>query len=173
MKHTFVLPLVALFSFAACDGGTTTMDAGNDGPDTTCSSTPEAVTMVSLQTDLFDPKCKSCHYKGTGGAADGTGYAYGDYETAAQTYEMVGKASLYNKMGATTLKIVDSDTTRSTAQRLAASTLWLKCASTKSMGFKGPNNEITGATMPQNATMLTAAELQKIKDWICRGAPMN
>jgi hypothetical protein len=170
MKQSFVLPFVFVSVLSACDGGTPMM---MNGVDTTCAASPAAVTMASLQTDIFDPKCKSCHYKGMGGMADGSGYAYGDYETTAQTFEMVNKTSLYNKMGMTSLKIVDGDTSKTTAQRLANSTLWLKVSTKMTLGYKGPNMESTGARMPNDGSAFADSDIQKIKDWICRGAPMN
>ena len=84
---------------------------------------------------------------------------------------MIGKTSLYNKAGATSLKIVDSDAAKSTADRLANSTLWLKVSPKGSLAYKGPNGEITSGRMPNDGTTLSDADIQKIKDWICRGAP--
>ena len=101
---------------------------------------------------------------------DPAGFAYGNYTTATTSGEMVGKKSQYNKVGASTLKIVDNDTTKSTADRLANSSLWLKVSAKTAIGFKGPNMESTGGRMPNDGTVLTAAELQKIKDWICTDA---
>jgi hypothetical protein len=170
MKHSFVLTVVV--ALTACDGG---MPMGN-GPNTECAAMPAAVTMAQLQAEVFDVKCKSCHFPdpdGAGPMLGGTGIQYGDYTTAANTFGMVNRASLYNKMGASSLKQVDADTSKTTAQRLANSTLWLKVSTKVPLAFKGPNMESTGARMPNDGSAFSDADIQKIKDWICRGAPMN
>lgn len=168
MKRSFSLSFLALPLLVACDGGGMMI---TDKPDTTCDTAPAMVTMAQLQTEIFEGKCKSCHYPGVPPAPDGSGFAYGDYTSAAKTYEMVNKASVY-KGTAGTLKIVDADMAKTTADRLANSTLWLKVSSKKALGFKGPKGETTGATMPQGLMPLSDIDQKKIKDWICRGAPM-
>ena len=77
---------------------------------------------------------------------EGSGFASGDYTNVDTTYAMVNKASLYQG-SAMTLKIVDADTAKSTADRLANSTLWLKLSTMKPLAFKGPKMEATGARM--------------------------
>ena len=137
-----------------------------DAPDTTCAASPAAVTLTSLHADILATKCLTgCHEAG------GTAISYGDYSTVdSSETATVNKASLYAGSAAT-LKVVDAETAKSTADRLANSSMWLKVSTKKPLGFKGPKMENTGAKMPNDGTTLTDAELQKIKDWICRGAP--
>lgn len=170
MKRTLTLSIAALFALAACDGG---MMMNPDVPDTTCSMMPEAVTMVSLQTDIFETKCKTCHYPdpdGAGPMQPGSGFSYGDYTDAMKTFEMVNKTSLFAGSPGT-LKIVDQ-MAATTSAKLANSSLWLKVSTLKPLGFKGPKMESSGVRMPNDGSAFTAAEIKKIKDWICRGSPM-
>jgi hypothetical protein len=140
-----------------------------EGPDTTCDASPAAVTMAQLQTEIFETKCKTCHFPATGGGQPGSGFAYGDYSNVDTTYQMVNKDSLY-KGSAGTLKIVDN-MAATTSAKLANSSLWLKVSTKKTLGFKGPKNEATGAKMPNDGAPFSDAEIKKIKDWICNGAP--
>lgn len=162
MKTTHLL--FAALAFAACGetgGGT---DAGTDaGTDSSlvCDPSPATVTMAQLQTQVFDVKCKSCHFP-----PNGEGIAYGDYTTAANTFAAtVNKASTYAGSGAT-LKIVEPNNLKNSA-------LWLKVApESGTLGKKGPKGEVTGARMPNDGSSLTAEQKKLIKDWICTGATM-
>ena len=171
MKHSLIATFVAVNLLVACGPGGGT-DAGTDGPDTTCAAMPAAVTMATLHADVIMAKCATCHYPGTGGMPDGSGFAYGDYTTPAKTQmAMVNKKSLYAGTGMT-LMVVDQ-MAATTAAKLANSSLWLKVSvpATKALGHKGPKGESTGARMPNDGTPFTDADKQKVKDWICRGSP--
>jgi hypothetical protein len=160
MKQTLIFSFIV--GLAACSPGMTPVDAGMDMPDTNCDSNPEAVTLASLHTDLLGPKCASCH-------PSSAGMAYGDYTSATTAAAMINKTSAFAG-SQQTLKVVDAAAT-DTSQRLANSSIWLKVSSMKNNGFRGPKNEITGLKMPNDGTPVTAAELKKLKDWLCRGAP--
>jgi len=164
MKRSLFLTCACLFaaSFTAgCSGTTTPTD---DKPDTTCATSPAMVTTAQLQADVLAMKCvNNCHTMG------GSGAAYGDYSTVDKAHEMVNKES-YLKGSAGTLKIVDQ-MAGTTAEKLANSTLWLKVSSKKDNAFKGPKGEFTSQRMPQPPDpVLSDADIQKIKDWICTGS---
>jgi hypothetical protein len=141
---------------------------GSGGPDITCSATPQAVKLADLQTSMFGVNCISCHYPAgyMGATVAGTGGAYGDYTDAMHTAGIIGKKSVYAGSQAT-LKIVD---TGANGAALANSTLWLKLSTPNPTGWPGPHGENTNAKMPNDGSMLSAAVLQQVKDWICTGA---
>ncbi len=161
MKQTLIFSFAVII--AACSPPPNTMDAGMDLPDTTCDANPEAVTLASLHTDFLGPKCASCH-------PSSAGATYGDYTSATTAAAMINKISAFAG-SQQSLKVVDAAAT-DTAQRLANSSIWLKVSSMKNNGYRGPKNEITGLKMPNDGTPVTATELKKLKDWLCRGAPM-
>lgn len=161
MKQTLIFSFAVVI--AACSPPPPVMDAGMDLPDTTCDANPEAVTLAQLQTDFFGPKCASCH-------PSSAGATYGDLTSATASAMMIDKVSAFAG-SQQTLKVVDAAAT-DTKQRLANSSIWLKVSTMKAAGFRGPKNEITGQRMPNDGTPVTATELKKLKDWLCRGAPM-
>lgn len=122
-------------------------------PDLNCSGAGSATLAANVQP-VIDAKCKSCH--------DATNATYGDYTNAAKTAEIVGKKSLYAGMPGT-LKVVE-------ASNLANSSLWLKLLGGQAKGRSGPKAENVLGAMPNDGTVLTAAELKAFKDWICSGA---
>ena len=169
-RSLFVASLSAVVSlFAAC-GPAGAPDAGSE-VDTTCAASPAAVTMQTLHAEVLSTKCATCHYPAMGGMLAGSGFTYGDYSTpAAAQAAMVNKDSFY-KGTPGTLKIVDQ-MAATTAAKLANSSLWLKVSTMKTLGHRGPKGESTGGRMPEGAPSVPA-DVQKIKDWICRGSPEN
>ena len=94
---------------------------------------------------------------------------YGDFSTVDKTQETVNKAS-YLEGSNKTLKVVDQ-MAASTSAKLANSTIWLKSSSKGAAGFKGPKMEFTSGRMPPTTQMvLSDADMQKLKDWICTGS---
>lgn len=149
-KHLFFSSVVVVSLFTFGCGGTTPMT----DPELTCDTGVATVTLTGEVQAVFDAKCKSCH---------ATGYTYGDYTDAAKTHAAtVGVKSLYAGTPGT-LKIVDP-------MNLANSALWLKVLGGDAANRKGPNGEGTLGAMPNDGTVLTAAQKKLIKDWICTGA---
>ncbi|MBL8935395.1 MAG: hypothetical protein JNM69_12635 [Archangium sp.] len=139
MRLLFVSCVLVL---SACGQQMTTPDAGN--PLFLCDPSAPALTLAgSVQADLFDKQCKSCH-----NSFDATN---GDFSDASRTADSVSKASKY------TLKRVEPND-------LGKSAMWLKLNATK-----GPNGENSGGVMPPGG-MLPEASRKIIKDWICSGA---
>lgn len=163
MKRSLIVAALAAL-LASCGPATNTPDAGPE-VDVTCETGTATVTLTQVQT-LITAKCfTACHSPAAGGMPAGTGLAYGDYSSVAKTFEQVGKLSLYKGTGGT-LKVVEPN-------NLANSSLWLKVATKKALGAKGPKGEATGAKMPNDpAITLTDAEIKQFKDWICTGATM-
>lgn len=122
-------------------------------PDLTCDANPAAATLATNVQAVFDARCKTCHV---------ANYSYGGYSNATETAAIVGKKSLY--AGTTgTLLVVDP-------KSLANSSLWLKVLGGTAAGRAGPKSENILAKMPNDMTVLPAAELKTLKDWICGGA---
>jgi len=123
-------------------------------PDLDCPVSPRAVALSpTLQAEVFDAACKSCH-----NAADPSS---GDFSNADRTrLATVDKTSQFAVGG--TLKIVDPG-------NLKNSILWLKVLGGDATGRKGPAGEKTYGAMPLGAG-LTAAQKSSLKNWICSGA---
>ena len=146
-------------------GGGGGAGGGSDGgTDVTCSATPAAETAQTVWTKVANPVCNACH----SGCPNGQGCAYGDYTDATKMYNaLVNQTSILAPSGGFD-KVKPND--------LAHSTAYLKCACTPvtNPACKAPDGTGIGAAMPyQGPTPITAAQLQTIKDWICRGAPQQ
>lgn len=126
-------------------------------PELTCATAPQSATLATNVQAVFDAKCTgSCHL-----ARD----TFGDFTTAEKTKESTAKNSVYAGRNAT-LKVVDGE-----AKALSNSSLWLKVIGGSQAGRTGPKGENVQGKMPDgNATPLTDAEKQLLKDWICTGA---
>ncbi|MBL8957801.1 MAG: hypothetical protein JNK82_43905 [Myxococcaceae bacterium] len=160
LLNSSMIACAVFASLTACSGnGMTPTDQLN----TTCATSPAMVTTAQLQAEVLTQKCTAtCHEPG------GTASAYGDYTTVDKAHEMVNKDSYLEGSGMT-LKIVDA--AAPVADRLANSSIWLKCSAKVNNGFKGPKMEFTSTRMPPpGKDVLADADVQKIKDWICTGA---
>lgn len=141
MRSLLVSCVVVVFS--ACGQQMMTPDAGN--PLFTCDPMAASVTLAgSVQAQLFDRQCKSCH-----NAFDASN---GDFSEAGKTATAVTAASKHAG-----LKRVEPN-------QLGKSALWLKMNNTP-----GPGGENAGGVMPPGG-MLPEDSRKLIKDWICSGA---
>lgn len=141
MRSTIVASLVVL---TGCGQMMMTVDAGP--PELICD--PAVTTPVTLsatvQAQIFDKQCKSCH-----NAFDASN---GDYSDAARTAAAVAK----NSKVAPGLKVLEPN-------NLSKSVLWLKLNNRK-----GPAGETLGGVMPPGGA-LPADQQKLVKDWICTG----
>ena len=141
MRSTMVACFVVL---TGCGPMMMTVDAGP--PELICDP---AVTMpvtlaATVQAQIFDKQCKSCH-----NAFDASN---GDYSDAARTAAAVAK----NSRVVPGLKVLDPN-------NLGKSVLWLKLNNRK-----GPAGESLGGVMPPGGA-LPADQQKLVKDWICTG----
>jgi hypothetical protein len=141
MRSTMVACFVVL---TGCGPIPMTVDAGP--PELICdSSVTTPVTLsATVQAQIFDRQCKSCHNPG-----DAT---HGDYSDAMRTAAAMQK----NSIMAPALKVLTPNT-------LSKSVLWLKLNNRR-----GPGGEVLGGVMPPSG-MLPADQLKVVKDWICTG----
>lgn len=141
MRSTIVACFVVL---TGCGQMMMTVDAGP--PELICD--PAVTTPVTLsatvQAQIFDKQCKSCH-----NAFDASN---GDYSDAARTAAAVAK----NSKVAPGLKVLEPN-------NLGKSVLWLKLNNRK-----GPAGETLGGVMPPGGA-LPADQQKLVKDWICTG----
>jgi len=121
-----------------------TVDAGP--PELICDpAVTKPVTLsATVQAQIFDKQCKSCH-----NAFDASN---GDYSDAARTAAAVAK----NSKVAPGLKVLEPN-------NLGKSVLWLKL-----INRKGPAGEALGGVMPPGGA-LPADQQKLVKDWICTG----
>ncbi len=139
--------------FCSCDKqGDESPKADAGDSELTCDPLGNATLATHVQP-IFDVKCKTCHEGGTD---------YGDFTKAERSAVVVNKVSVYAG-AAKTLKVVDPGS-------LENSSLWLKISGGASAGRTGPKGENVFGKMPNDSTILTAAEKKIIKDWICSGA---
>ena len=154
MKRLTLMLFVAVAAVRCGPPGGDGADAGVSA-DYDCTDAPK-VTTAQLQTELLETRCKTCHN------VDNDPAIPGNMSTAAKAQELVGKVASYATTAGSTLKVVDPNNPQN-------SSLYLKVlgGGTK---YKGPKNEAVGAQMPQGQTPLSAADMTKIKNWICTGA---
>jgi hypothetical protein len=145
---------LAAWATLGCGGGTPA------DPELTCDANPAAATLSTNVQAVFEAKCVMCH---------GSNYAYGDYTTAAKTFESTnGKTSyLAQSVMGSTLKVVDGAN-----KSLANSSLWLKVLGGDAANRRGPKGERTLGAMPNDGSTLTAEQKKLLKDWICTGAAL-
>lgn len=129
----------------ACGPVPSTADAGN--PALLCDADAMEVTLAgSVQAQIFDNPCKSCH-----NASDAS---RGDFSEASKT--AAGAVNVDS--------LVLPGVKRVEPGNLARSVMWLKLN-----GLRGPNGERVGGVMPPSG-MLPPEKRKIIKDWICTGA---
>lgn len=138
------LAMASVAVLVGCGQQMMTVDAGP--PELLCD--PAVTTPVTLsatvQAQIFDKQCKSCH-----NAFDASN---GDYSDAARTAAAVAK----NSKVAQGLKVLEPN-------NLGKSVLWLKLNNRK-----GPAGEALGGVMPPGGA-LPADQQKVVKDWICTG----
>lgn len=133
------------------------MVAGGCGPQMTadagvraefvCDPNAAEVTLAgSVQAQLFDNPCKSCH-----NAQDAQ---KGDFSDASRTAAATVNVDTISY--APMKRVVPGDLTRSV--------MWLKVNQ-----LRGPNNERVGGIMPPTGP-LSDEKKKLLKDWICSGA---
>lgn len=152
MKRCSLMLLAVVLS--ACGDGGGGNDGGSTSSDYDCTGAT-AVTTSQLQTEIFGPRCTSCHKE------DSAAFP-GNMSTTALTQGLVGRASAYATTTGSTLKWADPNNPQN-------STMYLKVLGGGAK-YKGPKGEVTGVQMPQGQTPLSAEEKTKIKNWICTGA---
>lgn len=149
--------LVAVCFVAAC--GTDELSPPSDGAmSSALACTGEsALPFTELHPQVIAPRCAPCH--------NGSAIA----EAPDVSSAVVGLTALRDVVSpryagtAGTLKIVDPGAPHN-------STLMLKVLGGDPAGFTGPAGEDVGGAMPQ-AGMLSTAERDAIRNWICAGAP--
>jgi hypothetical protein len=136
---------------AACDANgddTVTVDdiiAGVAAKITACP-TPLPVTFEEIQATIFTPRCAvpTCH----------------DSTSAVENLVLESSVSYDQMVG---VQALESPLLRVKAGDPDASFLYIKVAGPPPLG--------QGTQMPQSGGLLTAAEIQMIRDWITQGAP--
>lgn len=153
---------VKMMRVALCLLGLVAAGCGNPGPGNDAGTSADydctdavSVTTATLQTEIFETRCKTCHNTDTAAQP-------GNMSTVALTQALVGKASAYAVTTGSTLKWIDPSNPQN-------STMYLKVLGGGNK-YKGPKGEVAGGLMPQGQTPLSAAEKKKIRDWICTGA---
>ena len=141
-----VLALI-IASISAC-GSETGTETGNPATTTEQAAAPATVTLSTLQTDIFTPSCAKAGCHAASSAAGGMSLAAGD--------------SFANLVGVTS-------TEAASLKRVAAGSSSTSYIINK---LEGTQSSVggSGSRMPKDASALTDAQIQSIKDWIDAGA---
>jgi len=126
--------------------------AGNVGqsvPVTVTVSNVVAVTLTQLQSTIFTPHCSGCHTGGGGGLPSSM-----NLSSRAATFAALVNVASVEQSGV--LRVMPGDASASYVVRK----------------LEG-DASITGVRMPQGGPFLSAAEIDKVKQWINAGASNN
>jgi mono/diheme cytochrome c family protein len=126
--------------------------AGNVGqsvPVTVTVSNVVAVTLTQLQSTIFTPRCSGCHTGGGGGLPSSM-----NLSSRAATFAALVNVASVEQSGV--LRVMPGDASASYVVRK----------------LEG-DASITGVRMPQGGPFLSAAEIDKVKQWINAGASNN